>query len=274
MKTEMSSLDCLAVVKELQDLTGSRVNKIYQVGPQELKLVLNVPGGGKKNLVIEAGRRVHTTVYPKPSPKTPSTFAMTLRKYLGNSVLEGIRQHAFDRIIEFDFQSSSGEFILVAELFGGGNVLLLNPERVVLAVMRPQRYKDRDLLGRRAYQYPPQRLNPLELDPASLGEHFKSSGRDLVRFLAMDLGLGGQLAEEVCHRAGVEKGSSSLDAGDLEAVHSALAGILSQVGEVRPRVVLDGGRPVDVVPVELAAHAGMEVKTFDSFMEAADEYFT
>jgi predicted ribosome quality control (RQC) complex YloA/Tae2 family protein len=274
MKTEMSSLDCLAVALDLQTLVGARINKIYQVAPGELKLTFNVPGEGKKDLVIEAGKRVHTTAYPKPSPKTPTTFAMTLRKYLGNSVLQEVGQHAFDRILEFIFEGPKGEYVLTAELFGGGNVLLLDRDKTVLAVMRPQRYKDRELLGRRTYEYPPQRINPMELDAPALGEHLKESGKDLVRFLAMDLGLGGQLAEEVCHRGGVDKEKVDLGALEVEGLYSALMGLLNEAGKGDSRIVLEEGKPVDLQPVRLAVHEGMEQKTYPTFLEAADEYFT
>jgi len=274
MKTEMSSLDCLAVVKDLQDLLGARLNKIYQVAPAELKLTLNVAGQGKRDLVIEAGKRVHTTAYPKPSPKAPSTFAMTLRKYLANSVLKGVRQHAFDRIIEMDWEGAKGRYTLIAELFGGGNVLLIDTEKTVLAVMRPQRYKDRDLRGRRTYEYPPQRINPLDLDPPAMAEHLKESGKDAVRFLAMDLGLGGQLAEEVCHRAGVEKGKADLTEEEIGKLHSALLDLLERVGEERSRIIYEKGKPVDLQPVGLACHQDLEFRTFETFLEAADEYFT
>ena len=75
----MSSFDVFAIAQELQKLINARINKVYQISPQELKVVLNIKGFGNAILVIEAGKRIHLTEYPKPSPKKPSVFAMTLR---------------------------------------------------------------------------------------------------------------------------------------------------------------------------------------------------
>ena len=85
MKSEMSSFDIYAAVQELAVLKGARINKIYQVTPSELKLQLHIKGFGRTDLIIEVGKRIHLSEFTRPSPKHPSNFAMTLRKYFGNS---------------------------------------------------------------------------------------------------------------------------------------------------------------------------------------------
>ena len=96
----MSSFDVLAVARELQSLKDARINKVFQVTRGELKITLTPKGLGKAVLLIEAGRRVHLTEYPKPSPKRASTFAMTMRKHIENSHVRNVQQIAFDRILE------------------------------------------------------------------------------------------------------------------------------------------------------------------------------
>ena len=49
----------------------------------------------------------------------------------------GIRQVRFDRILEIDFESPDGEFLLVAELMGKhSNLMLLDSTRKVIAAAK------------------------------------------------------------------------------------------------------------------------------------------
>ncbi len=190
MKTAMSSFDILAVVAELQHMIGARVNKVFQPAGRELRVALHLPGRGREDLVIEAGRRLHLTSYPKKAPLTPTTFAMTLRKYLRNARLESIEQLGFDRIVMMRFERGGERYTLVAELFSRGNVVLTDSEGVILAVMSPGRYSTRALVGRAKYEPPPQRLNPFELTAEELREVLNAGGREVVKTLAVNLGLG------------------------------------------------------------------------------------
>ncbi|MEM2934312.1 MAG: NFACT family protein, partial [Methanocellales archaeon] len=99
MKQSMSSVDISAVVSELQMLIGTRVDKIYQHTYDEIRLQLYTRTG-RSDLVIEAGKRLHLTAYPRASPRTPSSFAMLLRKHISGGRITELKQHDFDRVIE------------------------------------------------------------------------------------------------------------------------------------------------------------------------------
>ena len=274
MKIEMSSFDVLAVANELKNLRGARLNKVYQVSPQELKIQLNVKELGKQELVIEAGKRIHLTEYPKPSPEKPSTFAMTLRKYLENAVLTEIRQVSFDRIVELSFKKGEEEFKLIGELFGKGNIILTDKNYKILAVMKPQIFKARSLVGKAAYEYPPQRLNPFEVSKDELMRIINESKLDVVRTLASPLGLGGLYAEELCLRAGVEKNKEKITNEEVSRLFNALVELKNLVSKEKPVIIFDGDAAVDVVPFKLQIYEGKRMQEFDSFNKAAGEYFT
>ncbi|MCX9014088.1 MAG: NFACT family protein, partial [Candidatus Methanoperedens sp.] len=66
MKQEMSSVDVAAIVTELRPrLNDSKIGKIYQHSPDEMRIGLHIFGEGRTNLIIEAGRRMHITKYPQ-----------------------------------------------------------------------------------------------------------------------------------------------------------------------------------------------------------------
>ena len=108
-------------VGELQEIVGGKVEKVYHYPPNEIRFKIHAKG--RKDLVIEAGKRIHLTIFPRESPRFPSPFAMLLRKHLENCKIVSIKQHDFDRVVVIDF--SNGKKVVV-ELFGRGNVLLAN----------------------------------------------------------------------------------------------------------------------------------------------------
>lgn len=198
---------------------------------------------------------------------------MTLRKHVENAILEKVSQVAFDRIVELEFVRGGERTTLVAEFFGEGNVMLVKGG-IIAAVMKPQRFKDRDLFGKAAYAYPPQKLNPFEVSPEMLAEIVDKSSLGLVKTLAVTLGLGGQYAEEVCARANVEKNKTSITGEDALKVFQALQALREASGREKAVIVFRDGTPIDVVPIRLRAYRESDVKEFDSFNTAADEYFT
>ncbi|MFV2040817.1 MAG: NFACT family protein, partial [Candidatus Hydrothermarchaeales archaeon] len=137
MKTDMSSFDILAVVTELKG--DVRIKKVYQPSPGQLRVLLRYRDGSAKNLIVEVGKNIYLSDYAVPSPRKPSNFAMTLRKYLSNAVVTGVQQVGFDRIVELTVETGEGEFKLVFELFGEGNSLLIDSERIIRAVMKRRR---------------------------------------------------------------------------------------------------------------------------------------
>jgi len=273
MKQSMSSFDLYAEVQELQSIIGSRLNKVFQVGRDELKLVFNVRGEGKRDMTIESGKRIHLTTYPKPSPKKPSQFAMALRKSLGNSILREVAQVDFDRIVMLTFSKGKEDYILVAELFGNGNVLLLNSNHGILAVMKPRRYSTREVVTKARYELPPGKKDPFRLSGEEVREMVNSGKKDLVRVLAARLGLGGVYAEEVCLRAGIEKHREDISLQEGERIVEEMGRLRERAG-YRPRVVFEESRAVDVTPLELERYRDREVEVFSSMDQALDAYFT
>jgi len=68
-KKEITSFDIAAVVKELKSqIANCRVNNIYQFGGKTLIFKLHKTDSPPIRLVIEAGRRLHSTSYAEESP--------------------------------------------------------------------------------------------------------------------------------------------------------------------------------------------------------------
>lgn len=135
-------LDTLVkVVDELATLLpGARVDKVVQVVDHDLFLGLHQ---SRKNyfLLLSPQRdlpRIHL-VSRKPSGTTLSAgFFLSLKKHLTGARFDGIHLVNGDRVVELQFTTRGAVHMLIFELIGtSANVLLLDQQRTILAVLRP-----------------------------------------------------------------------------------------------------------------------------------------
>jgi len=274
MKT-MSNVDVFAVTSELNEmLRGARVDKAYQPLKDTVIIRFHVPGEGRVDVVMQAGVRIHRTNYPPQNPKVPPSFPMLLRKHLRGGVVREVRQHDFDRIVEIIVEKDQ-EYTLMVELFAKGNIILLNQEREIILPLKRKTWSDRRIASREIYEYPPSRgINPLDHDPSELEDILMNSGADLIRTLASN-GFGGLYAEEIVLRAGIDKNTpcSNLTPDDIRKIEAAIYETFKPLRELdlKPHIIGDGE---DVLPIELRVYSGRERKYFESFNDAADEFFS
>jgi len=272
MKLSMSSFDIMVCVRELKNAIGMRVDNVYELDGSVI-LRLRSKGEGRQDLVIEPRRRVNLTGRVYKAPKQPSSFAMLLRKHLENAEVLEISQPGFERIVEIKF-SGSEERILIAEIFGEGNIILCDSKKKIIQPYKVAVWRHRILKPGEPYLYPPARGTDItSLDISGFRQALEKAP-DLVRGLAVNLGLGGPLAEEICARVAVgrERKPSEISEAELDSIFKSVRDMISQ--ELAPCIVFEDGQPVDVVPFDFKTNFGKEAKRFGSFNEALDEYFS
>ncbi|MCL2643191.1 MAG: NFACT family protein [Candidatus Bathyarchaeota archaeon] len=283
-KNEFTSFDVTAVVKELKSLVlDSRVNNIYQFDQKTIVFKLHKSNMPSIRLVVESGRRIHSTVYAEESPAEPPAFCMMLRHYLRDSWFDSIEQYEFERIVILGFRTKTGLLRLAVELFGDGNLILINPDGIIIQALFFKKMRDRNILHGEKFQFPPSTgKNPLTISKLDLQTVFETSKDvEVVRVLARSVGLGGTYAEEILLRAGVEKNvlCKILAPADIAKIFDVLQTLLSNVfeGKFDPRIIVssdDETAYLDVTPFNLQRHAeGCLFKGFQTFSEALDEFF-
>ena len=282
-KRAMTSVDLAALVGELRGYTGAVVDKAYLYGEDFVRLKMRDYDRGRIELVIEVGdpKRAHVAVpeHVPDAPGRPPNFAMMLRNRIAGANLEGVEQYGFDRILTFRFEREDATTLVVAELFGDGNVAVMNEDREVIGCLDTVRLTSRTVAPGSQYGYPDERFSPLDCTYDAFAARMEGSDSDLVRTLATQLNFGGLYAEELCTRAGVEK-ETAIEAA-TEAQYEALFGALERLrelileGRTDPRLYEDDGSVVDATPLPLEEHEaeGYDATGFDSFNGAIDEYF-
>ncbi|MDD4308036.1 MAG: ribosome rescue protein RqcH [Thermoplasmata archaeon] len=274
MKSQFTSFDIAAMVREFQSCIGLRAEKFFLIGHNELFFRLSGPGD-KKSISIKLGQAMwledgfRTTV-----DSEPPTFAMLLRKYLSGSALKKVTQHGFDRIVIFEFETQE-QFRLIAELFGTGNLILVRGDTIVQP-LTSKSWKAREVKAGKIYEFPPESADPFSLDLPALTSVIRNSNRDLVRCLATEVNLGGAYAEEACHELGREKNDPAKDITDdeIEELRGIILSFWDKMDEPSPHILIDrDGLQTDVLPFELSMHSLMEKKPIQRFSEAVKEYF-
>jgi len=276
MKKAMSNVDVAAVVEELREkLVGGFVGKAYQLAPDRVIISFQSPGQGKLDLLLEAGRRIHLTEKPREAPKMPPQFPTMLRSRLTVGRVVGVRQHGFDRVVEIVIERGDDRYILIAEIFPKGNVLLLDDYGRIVLPLRPLAFRDRKLLAGEKYQYREEQLDPRTVSRNDLSLLLAQSESELVRTLVRGLNMGGTYAEEVGLRTGINKTEPaySLTGEEIDRVHRALGEVFG-LAQTDPHFVIDEVEVVDVLPAPLMIYGNLSRREFESFSRALDEYFS
>ena len=279
-KDRFTSLDTLALVRELRSLQHARVDKAFDLPGGGWSLTFRVPREGKRELLLVPGRYSALLSERSAHNEELSPFARDLRRLLEGAVLDAIPDPAGERFLELSLRrSDEPEPILVAlEMFGAGNLVVARGRKIV-AVARPRRWAHRTVAIGAEYARPPTRADPWSVGVAEIEAELQRSRTDLASTLAARLALGGPLAEEVVARGGWNGAApAASDAGRVgPALHRVVQELLLEVGD-RPAgfLYVRSGVAVDATPYRSRRWAGtddVEERPRPTFSEAAVEYF-
>jgi predicted ribosome quality control (RQC) complex YloA/Tae2 family protein len=272
MSYELSALDLHYLLEELSVVVGARVDKLYNPEKKELLIQLFLTGMGKKILRIRAPGFIYLTDFKGEQKERPSGFCTLLRKYLDGSRISSIRLLGFERIIEIAFEGKEGKFRLVFELFSKGNIIFCRDDLTIIQPVESQEWKDRTIRPKLGYTYPKKPLNFLEVDEKSIGMLMEKSGKSLVKLLAIELGLGGVYAEELCALSQIPKESTRLTEPELKRLILASRELVSR--KLDPAIVFEVEKLKAIVPFGLSTLSELRTKEFKSYNEALDYAFT
>lgn len=285
MKNSMSNVDIRLILPELRESAeGAFIKNIYQYG-DIFTLKLYQPGGGTSQLLIQPGHRIHLTEYVRKAPRVPPKFCTVLRKYLRDKRIVSVKQHELDRIVVIEIGDEESSYKLVAELFGNGNLLLLDPEDVIFVARRYRKMRDRDIVPKALYEFPPPRgTDVLTLEKGAIGEVIEDSNANIVRTLASRLNLDSLSCEEICALSKVSPKvmTPEIDGQTLADLEVGLQRFIEKlkIGSSEPNIVLDDEPPEDeepqfiaFLPFRFELYQELPAETFDKFSQAIDEFF-
>ena len=188
-----------AIVTELQQLVGGRINRVHQ--PNEYEVVLTMRAQRKNvKLLLSAHpsyARVQLTEETITNPPEPTMFCTILRRHIESGIITAIEQVDNDRIIHFTIASHNeiGDPItrtLIMEVMGRhSNLMVVDPmnDKIIEALKHLPPYMNsfRTVLPGATYVSPPEqeKKNPFTISEEELFElyHKLEKGRDFIQYL-------------------------------------------------------------------------------------------
>lgn len=153
-----------AIASELQNLSGARMDKIFQPNKNTILLGCYLNGTNYLlNICVDfSNYRIHLTTHPPKNPKIAPNFCMVLRKHLLGLHLKNVITNDLERLVILDFEGFDEVDDIVSkrviiELMGKhGNIILLDEQNYILDSLRHIHKEDslRDIIPHVKYTYP------------------------------------------------------------------------------------------------------------------------
>lgn len=267
MKKELSSIELNYLVNEFQQLLGGKIDKIYQPAKNELLLVFHVPRIGKKMLRIILSSFIWLTEVKPEIPEKMPGFCGVLRKYLSNARLRTIEQINSERIIKLEFETKESKYELILELFSKGNAILCQ-KGTIIQPLTVQKWKDRTIKKSEVYVAPSREHNPFDISLTKFKELIKTSEETISKTLAVQLGIGGVYAEELCIRTDIPKTKNTIEEKEIKKLYKELANLLQQ--KIEPVAVFDNNTVIDITPFKLEKYKDKRQEEFKTYSKALD----
>lgn len=276
MKRQLAALDIYTIVSDLQEIQGCFIDKIYQLSRDELLLRLRNPLTKKREQVyIKNGELLCLSDKQLVTPLKPTTFAMTLRKYLSNARILSVSQHEFDRIIKITC-SKNQTFTLIIELFSDGNIILINEANTIILPLIHQEWAHRIIKSRHEYIPPPPQKNPFNIEKEEFFGLLHDSTSDIVRTLAISLNLSGIYAEEICARSDIKKHTKPTDLTEKDALdlYNEMKKLLRDIKEnkIQPVFVIKNNEPFSLLPFTFQSFTDVTYEPIDSMARGWDRF--
>ncbi|MEW5759854.1 MAG: ribosome rescue protein RqcH [Candidatus Thermoplasmatota archaeon] len=262
MKKQMSSYDIAFFIAEAKSIVGNFIDKVWQ---EEDKIMIKIHD---KNLCFIPGRWLY---FSKEKIERKGLFAKFLKKRIVNGKVSDIKQVDFERIVEIGIEKKES-YNLIFELFGDGNLVLLK-NGIIEGCLRKGRWGKREIRQGLIYSYPKKRFNPLILSKEEFEKILNVSKVDIVRTLAVDTNLGGELAEEICFESDIEKNikpkelSNSAKEKIYECIEKKMKNILPSYG-----IIYFNDSAITLLPYSSKLYSTKRCEKYQTLSEAIERF--
>lgn len=252
MARELSSIDFHFLVKELQHLVGERIDQIYSVGKKDFIFQFRLNG------VKEFLRITPNSVFiakSKEIKECAEGFVSVLRKIISGKKITSIEQISSERLVKLE----TDKFIFYSYFFGNHDKILCDKNNSIIASTNPKKY-------RKDEKFNVEIKNNFTATIPEFNSFIEKIDKNLAKTLAINLGIGGMYAEEICQRAGIDKSKENLSDEEKEKLHTSFLELLKQ--KIDPFVVYENNIPLEAIPFEIKKYSSFEKKKEATFNEA------
>ncbi len=279
------------LVSELnQSVLPARISKIAQ--PEKDALLPTLKGQtGQKRLFLSASASlplIYLTDTNRPGPMTAPNFCMLLRKHIANGRIVKIWQPQMERIIHFEIEhlDELGDMrhkTLTIEIMGKhSNIIFMDENQKIIDSIKhvsAQVSSVREVLPGRTYFIPTQeKQNPLTATEEQFLSLVCKKPAETAKAIYMTYtGISPCVADEVCHRAGIDGGAAVASLNDGEKLHlcNNFLWLMDDIKEERfvPNIVSDHKKPVEFSAIRLTSFQDLEYEEFPSISTVLERFF-
>ncbi|MEJ2261293.1 MAG: NFACT family protein, partial [Nitrosopumilaceae archaeon] len=255
-----------------EEVQGYYVSNIWGITKDSILFKLHHPEKADIFMMISTSGFWLTSV--KIDQIEPNKLLKRLRSDLLRFKIKKIEQIESERIAYFTFSGFEKEFVIIAEFFGDGNILLCNEEMKILALQHSIDVRHRKLgVGMKYATPPPSGLDIFNIKESDFDDLKKT---DLIagKWLGRTLGLPKKYVEGIFLTAQID----SKKIGN-EFTNDEIKKILHTTKTIVTNVVTGNHDPViirndktEVMPIKLDPSG--EYSSVNSFMEGLDKVFT
>jgi len=259
LKRNLQSLEIRVLIDELKEkLANAYFEKIYKTRDG---YVLALSRHGKKLIKILPG--VAFFEIPELVEETTQTsFTQRIRKLLERQKLVDLQTYKSERILIMVFEN----YKLILEFFNPGVIVSTDKDYNIIVSNLVKNFGWRTIKPGEKY------LFRESLDPFDYNDFIKikqSNKKDLVRALAIDLGLGRVYSNELLLRTDIEnKKPSELSDEELNLLYKTFRELISQK---KPNIV---DNYEDAVPFDLLYYKDKQKTYFSTYNETLREYYS
>ncbi len=275
------------------NLAGARISKIIQPEKDALILTMKATDGQKRLLISANGGLplIYLTNNNRPAPAQAPGFCMLLRKHIGGGRIVSITQPGLERILRFEIEhlDEMGDLcrkILAVELMGKhSNIIFLDDQDRIIDSIKHislQTSSVREVLPGRSYFIPNTegKSDPFTITQEEFTDMVFKKPTSLAKALYTSLtGISPVIAEELCHRAGLDSSMSTASFNEMDQIHlfSIFRMLKDDIREENfsPVLVTDkDGKPVEYSAVDLTMYRDLNSRHFDSVSSLLEDYYS
>jgi len=257
----ISSVDLHFLIQELKILEGSKLQKIMHTAKNEIYLEFFISGKGKVGLHIVLPSFIYF------SAERPSGKQLALGEYLVKHIINArcikLDQVQLERVIYMEFTTKNGKQEIYIELFGKGNIIICK-QNIIQQALVHKAFRERIIKKGQKFILPSPRLNIQTIKEKEFITHYNHRKDETISsILALDFGLGGIYAEEICLQANIDPKLKKCDEKQIKKVWQTTKDLLKK--KIDARVVLENGNIIDVTPVPFEKYKNKKQQKLASF---------
>ncbi len=270
---EITSIEIYKGIGEIEEkLRDSRLRKFYDLGNGTFRFLF-YKKEGNVHIFCSLLRTFNETKFTEGAEEA-TTFAMGIRKRLENATLTSIKQQNSDRMIVLEFGKEG--FRLVIEMFGKGNMILLNDQNRIEICYRIVRYRERSVGPGNPYDFPKSdAISFDDFDENELQRIFDAAPKDkkLIRYLSEYINIGPLYLEDIIKRSGLDPGGVLENRKSDDILIAETVKFFERIKKEKPRIYVENGIPKDFAIVDVERYKGLESVEYPSLNELLDEIY-